>query len=269
MGMIKRADYEKYVHEAYVMDLSDLQKRGRMVVEEANAQAAQIIAQAKAKRDHMISTASEAGRKQGYQAGFTIGQTDGIVRGMQEAREDHSQQLAQLTQFWTDQLDSFEQMRDGLLEQGRTEVIELAAMIARRVVRRVVELEPSVVVNEMRDMLSQITETSRLVIAVHPDDAQMAQEELPALVERFASCEHAQIVTDASLERGSCVARTAAGGEIDATIVTQLDRIIGALLPCGERHLPEAPRAMEMGEPEHGRPNEGDGDGQDAKEDAA
>lgn len=265
MGMIKRADYEQHARDAYVMDLSDLEKRGRVVVEQANTQAAQIIAQAKAKRDHMISTASDQGRKQGYQAGFTLGQTDGIVRGMQDAREEHAQELAQLTQLWTDQLDSFEQMRDGLIEQGRTEVIELAAMIARRVVRRVVELDPSVVVNEMRAVLSQITETSRFVLAVHPDDAQLAQEELPSLVERFASCEHAQIVTDASLERGSCVARTSGGGEIDATIGTQLDRIIEALLPRGERGLSEAPRAIQAGQQQDG-PDQNDAD---AQEDAA
>ncbi len=234
MGLIKRADVEQYTHDALVFDLRDLEKRGQAVIEAANAQAQQILRDARAQRDQLISSATDDGREQGYKEGFEQGLAEGVAKGIQEARDTHAELLDQLSQMWIAQLDAFEQQRDTMLEQARTQVVELGAKIAQRVTRRVIELDPAVVLNEMEAILSSVTESTRLVLAVHPDDIELAQSQLPAMIERFAACEHAQVVTDPALERGSCVGRTPSGGIIDASITTQLDRIISALLPAGE-----------------------------------
>ncbi len=231
MGMIKRADFEQYTRDAYVMDLADLEKRGRAVVDAANTRASEVLARANAERERLISTASDEGHQQGYEAGFAEGREEGVRRGVELARAAHELQLTQLTAMWTDQLDAFERQRDTMLSQARTQVIGLAAAIARRVVRRMVRLDPGVVLNELEAVLSSVTESTRLVISVHPDEAETVRGELPGLIERFACCEHAQVVTDPGLEPGSCVARTSGGGVIDASLPTQIDRIVDALLP--------------------------------------
>ncbi len=234
MGLIKRADIEQYTRDALVLDLHDLEKRGQAVIEAANAQANQILRDAHAQRDQLISSATNDGRDQGYKEGFEQGLAEGVAKGIEEARAAQAQLLDQLSQMWIAQLDGFEQQRDTMLEQARTQIVELGAQIAQRVTRRVIELDPSVVLNEMEAILSSMTESTRLVLAVHPGDIELAQAQLPKMIERFAACEHAQVVTDPSLEPGSCVARTPSGGIIDASITTQLDRIISALLPTGE-----------------------------------
>ncbi len=234
MGLIKRADVKQYTHDALVLDLQDLEKHGQAVIEAAQAQAQQILRDAHALRDRLVSNATDDGHDQGYKKGFEEGLADGVAKGIEEARAAQAQLLDQLSQMWIAQLDVFEQQRDTMLEQARTQIVELGAMIAQRVTRRVIELDPTVVLKEMQAILSSMTESTRLVLLVHPDDIELAQAQLPAMIERFASCEHAQIVTDPTLERGSCVARTASGGIIDASITTQLDRIISALLPAGE-----------------------------------
>ncbi len=234
MGLIRRADVEQYTHDALVLDLRDLEKRGQAMIEAANAQAQQILRDARAQRDQLISSATDDGRDQGYKEGFEQGFAEGSSKGIEEARDAHAQLLDQLSQMWVAQLDAFEQQRDTMLEQARTQIVELGAKIAQRVTRRVIELDPAVVLNEMEAILSSVTESTRLVLAVHPDDVELAQAQLPAMIERFAACEHAQVVTDPALERGSCVARTASGGIIDASITTQLDRIISALLPADD-----------------------------------
>ncbi len=244
MGMIKRADLEAYTRDAYVMDLSDLEKRGSSLVEAAQAKATQIIRDARKEREQLIGSAQEQGHSEGYKSGHSEGHEQGCKEGIEQARAQQAQEIEQLLVTWTEQLGYFEQRRDALLEAARVQVVELAAAIAQRVVRRVVELDPSVVADQLESVLSSVTESTRLVVRVHPNDAERVREELPKLVDRFASCEHAQIVTDPSLQPGSCVACTAAGGVIDASISTQLDRIIDAMLPRGHR----ADGAMGLGE---------------------
>jgi flagellar assembly protein FliH len=233
MGMIKRADIERYTRDAYVMNLSDIEQRGKQLVESASAKASQVVKDAQDERDRLIGDAHTTGFEQGKREGHAEGFESGRQEGIEQARQEHEELIKQLAAIWADQLGAFEQGRDEMLETARVQVIELAAAIAQRVVHRSIELDPSIIVSELESVLSAITESSRLVIRVHPDDAETVREEIPALVDRFASCDHAQIVTDPSLARGSCIAQTPSGGEIDASIHTQLDRIVDALLPNG------------------------------------
>jgi len=266
MGLIKRADIEDYTRDACVMDLTDLEKRGRVIVDAANAEAQSILSLANAKRKQLIASAEKAGYDKGHRDGYEQGYIDGVVNGVEDAKKDRAQVLDQLMEIWTSQLDAFENQRDEMLEQARTQVVELGALIAQRVTKRIIELDPTVVRKQMESVLSNITESTRLVIAVHPDDIGMAQEALPKLIERFATCEHAQVVTDATIEQGSCVTRTATGGVIDASISTQLDRILDALLPHSANgaglEIADAPV-------EEGTGSQGNDAINDAKEDAA
>jgi valyl-tRNA synthetase len=77
-----------------------------------------------------------------------------------------------------------------------------------------------------------------MAVAVHPDDEPLAREALPELATRLAAAAHVEVASDASLERGSCIARTGSGGMIDASIRTQLGRIVEALLPASHDGAP-------------------------------
>ncbi len=248
MGLIKRADLEQYTRNACVMDLSDLEKRGSALVDAANAKAAEIIRDAQKQREQLLGNAREEGHRLGFEEGKAEGLEKGRAEGVEEARTRHAQVIDELTKLWAEQLELFERRREELLESARVQVVELAAAIAARVVRRSIELDPSVVTRELESVLSAVTEPTRLVISVHPDDAERTRAELPTLIDRFASCEHAQVVTDPSLPRGSCIARTPSGGVLDASIGVQLDRITQALLPSG--HEPKLPLGLSDAEPE-------------------
>jgi|GEM_PF-321122 len=235
MGLIKRADIEEYTRDSYVMDLSDLEKRGRTVIDAASTQAQKILQDAQTERELLISSAETTGFEKGFAEGQEKGFAEGTTKGNQEARDAQSELLNQLSGMWIDQLDAFETQRDAMIEEARTQMIELAVMIATRVTRRVIELDASIVLSQIDAALSSITESSRLVLRVHPEDAEVARSEVPKMIDRFASCEHAQVIADDSVTRGSCIAQSASGGVVDASIPTQLDRIIDALLPSRTR----------------------------------
>ncbi|MBL4697383.1 MAG: hypothetical protein JKX70_00975 [Phycisphaerales bacterium] len=281
MGLIKRADIEDYTRNAYVMDINDLEQRGKATIDAANSQAQSILDMANAKRKQLVESAEKDGYDKGQGDGYEQGYIDGVVNGVEDARKDRSEVLDQLTQMWTVQLDAFENQRDEMLEQARTQIVELGAMIAQRVIRRSIELEPAIVLDQMEAVLSSVTESTRLVLAVHPDDIEIAQTELSKLIERFSTCEHAQVVTDPSLSRGSCVGWTSTGGMIDASIETQLERIVDALLPMGQDRVDEGmemnagntasnpnPSIQDQSQPSQSQPNQSQTDDQ-PQDDAA
>ncbi len=232
MGMIRRADLADAARNALVMDLGDLSARGEALVREADARAEQILRQAEAERERLISTAREEGLRAGHAEGLARGHAEGVARGVAEARAAQSAALASVEAAWTSALDGFESVREDLLQAARTEVVRLAAEIASRVTRRAVELDAEAVLPQIEAVLGAIVRPSRLIVRVHPEDLELARAELPGLTARFDLCRHADLVADASLGRGSCVATTEEGGRIDASIGAQLERILTALMPA-------------------------------------
>ena len=231
MGLIKRADIEQYTRDAYVMDLDDLESRGKAVVASANAEAESILGMAKAQRKKLLATAQKEGYDKGQRDGYGQGYIDGVVNGVEDAKKDRSVVLDGLINIWSDQLDEFELKRDMMLAQARSQVVELAAMLAQRIVHKTINVDTTVVLSQMEAILSTITESTRLVISVHPDDIAVMQHSMEEMIEKFVTCEHAQIVSDPTLIRGSVVASTTSGGIIDSSINTQLERVLESILP--------------------------------------
>jgi len=236
MGMIRRADLEDTARNALVMHLGDLTAHGAALVQQANQQAEEILRDARAERDRLITTAREEGFKAGHAEGFAKGHADGLPKGVAEARAAHSESIAAIAGAWAAALEAFESVREDMLQAARTEVVRLAAEIASRVTRRAVELDEAAVLPQLEAVLGAVVRPSRLTLRVHPDDLELARTELPELMSRFDLCRHADLLADASLDHGSCVATTDEGGRIDAGIGTQLERILSALMP-GEPNI--------------------------------
>tara|TARA_R110000782_G_scaffold103991_12_gene191581 strand:+ start:1825 stop:2568 length:744 start_codon:yes stop_codon:yes gene_type:complete len=234
MGMIRRADLEGCARNALVMDLGDLGARGEALVAEANRRAEEIVREARAERERLIATAREEGYRTGLAEGLAKGAAEGEAKGIESARESQAGSLETITRAWTEALDAFESRRDGMLQAARTEIVRLAAEIASRVTRRVVELDASAVLPQIEAVLGVVARPSRMTLMVHPDDLALAERELPGIVSRFDLCRHAELRADPSLERGSCVAFTDEGGRVDADITSQLDRVLAGLLPDEE-----------------------------------
>jgi flagellar biosynthesis/type III secretory pathway protein FliH len=84
---------------------------------------------------------------------------------------------------------------------------------------------------QLETVLSLLSQPTRLSISVNPEDAALARESLPALMARFSAAQHVDVKPDPTLTRGSCIGTTSGGGMLDASIPTQLDRMIQALMP--------------------------------------
>lgn len=245
MALIKHSNAAQIAREAIVLDLGDLTRQGQMLIESARARADQILAEARAERDRIVAGAAEKGRADGLAKGLEEGRAKGREEGRAAAITEHRAELDRLQAAWTTALDEFAAQRQMLLNHAQADVLKLAALIAGRVVKRTIELDGRVIEDQLRAVLAAVTRSTELLLRVHPADIEVARNALPALVAAFEPVRGAELVADAALTRGSCIAlsRTASGdhagagsgggGEIDASIETQLSRIIEAILPGG------------------------------------
>lgn len=245
MALIKHANAAQIAREAIVLDLGDLTRQGQALVESARARADQLLAEARAERDRLIAGAAEKGRAEGFARGLEEGRAKGRDEGRAAAVAEHRAALDSLQAAWSAALDEFSAQRQMLLNHAQADVLKLVAIIAGRVVKRVIDLDGRVIEGQLRAVLAAVTRPTELVLRVHPEDLDVARNALPALVAAFEPVRGAELVADAALSRGSCIALSRAasgdhagagsggGGEIDASIETQLSRIIEAILPGG------------------------------------
>ena len=231
MALIKHAQSDALVRDAIVLDLAQLGRQAEELIAHAKSRAGAVVEDAQRERRRLLSDAREVGRAEGFAEGMVKGLEEGRAKGVEEAREAHGATLTELARAWTDALDRFERERDDMLLKARTDVLALALAMGRRVTGRIVETDPGVVAEQIERILRLVANPTRLTLRVHPEDLQRANEELPALCARFTQATQAQLVPDETVSRGSCVARSDRG-EIDASIETQLERIIDALLPA-------------------------------------
>jgi flagellar assembly protein FliH len=231
MALIRQANASTMAREAIVLDLGDLALQGELLKARARADAQRIIDDAESERERLLKGAAEEGRREGLAKGLEVGRRQGEERGRAEALAAEGQRLRALDAAWQKSLATFESSRDAMQLEARHDILRLAAAVAEMVTKRAVALEPSRVEDQLGAVLVLLSRATRLTIAVHPDDEPLLREAFPAIAARLGSGPHVEFVADGSLERGSCVARTGSGGVIDASIRTQLQRIVEVLLP--------------------------------------
>lgn len=245
MALIKQANARDFARDAIVLDLGDLQRQGTALVAQATRQAETILAQARAERERIVAGAAEQGHADGFVAGRAAGHQAGLEAGRAAALTEFKDRLSKLEAGWSAGLTEFGNHRDSLLRAAQQDVLRLAVRIAERVTKRVVKLDPQVAAAQLEALLAVIVRPTRLVIRIHPSDRGVIEAAMPRLMTIFAAARHIELVEDPTLSPGSCIAAMRSteasdangggdqglGGQIDASIETQLDRIVDALLP--------------------------------------
>ena len=232
MALLRNAQAQVAARDAVVLDLGDLKRQGDLIQAHAARRAESIIADAHKRRDELMASAAGDGHRAGYAEGYTEGLEKGFEEGRARAAKEHEDALAVLGGKWMEAIDEFEQQRGHLFVQARLDVLRLAIRLAEKVVKRSIEVDASIVGEQLEAVLSLLSRQTKLVVAVHPNDEGIVHEFLPALSTRFKGATHVELITDDSLARGSVVARTEAGAVLDASIDTQLERLALALLPA-------------------------------------
>lgn len=237
MAVIKNSQSNRLLKEAVVLDLGDLDRQAQRIIHAANAEAAEIIAEARAEAQRLTANASDAGHAQGFEKGISEGREAGVREGREQALADYRQRLEHLSAAWAAALKQWERDRADLLHDSHEDVIRFIVDVARKVVYRAVCADSSIVKEQLAAALDLVGRATAAEIVVHPADKELVEATLPEIAPILAEARHVRISADESMSPGGCVVRTA-GGRIDARIETQIDRVAAALLGVEEKSVP-------------------------------
>lgn len=249
MGLLKANQAHSAFKQAVALDLGDLRRQGEMVVAAAQRQASDVLARAAEERKRLIADASRLGRTEGLTEGLAEGHRLGAEQGRTAALAENAELLRRIEAGWSAALADFEARRTAMVADARRDLVRLAVLLAERITKRAIATDPSIVTTQLESVLTMVLRPTRLLVRVHPDDKALVAQALPGLMSRFTTAQHIELIAEPTLDRGSCVVRLAdsqggsgmgIGGELDASIGTQLQRIAEALLPDA---APAAPAA--------------------------
>ncbi|MEQ8844125.1 MAG: FliH/SctL family protein [Phycisphaerales bacterium] len=230
MGLIPHAESSKLARQAIVLDLGDLERQAEWVRTQAEEAAARFVEDAKKERERILAGAHDEGFAEGRAEGVEQGRVEGAEAGRKEAFEAQAAELGAVQEAWAKELSVFLDLRDGLLAGAREDLLRLSISIAERILRRSIEADPSIVVDQVRAALELTLEPTRLIIEVNAEDRSLVEVALPELTRHLGGSAHAQLTDADDLERGACRVRTDRG-VIDGDINTQVEQIVRTLLP--------------------------------------
>jgi flagellar assembly protein FliH len=182
------------------------------VLEQARADAAEILATAHAEailiRADAERLGSEAGRDEAKRQLAT--QAAAVVDAVRPVVQHLASELAQQRQAW--------------LAQWEQQAVRLAAAIAGRVVRRELTRQPDIPVALVAEALELVAGKPDLRILLNPEDRRACGAQIALLAADLAGVAETAVQEDPSIARGGCRIETR-HGTIDQTLEAQLERI--------------------------------------------
>lgn len=239
MSVIKAQNTPRFTKDAVVLDLGDLGRQAARLRMVAEDKAGQIITEAEKKAKELVSGAEKIGFERGQQAGYEQGVGEGREQGRQEALEEAREQFAQLQAAWSDVATQWDTQTKDMAVEARQVVIEFALKLAERLVHRVIEVDPSVVVDQVAGALALVLRPMDVSVRVNPSELSVISEALPQLMAEFDHLEHIHLTEDAQVSPGGCVV-SYGQGQIDATIEKQIQRVVDLILPADTDAVPES-----------------------------
>ncbi len=160
----------------------------------------------------------EAIEKQAHAKGYEVGRWEGLEAGHQAVQEG-AQRLAQL---YDEAAHPFRQISENV----ESELVKLAAAIAKEIVRQELKTQPQLILETVSQACSVLSAAARDVdVHLHPEDVAIVKDGL----KEDPPAQHWRIIEDRSLARGECQLNSSAEF-IDATLQTRIDALVEGLL---------------------------------------
>jgi flagellar assembly protein FliH len=191
---------------------------------EAEEEAERIIAEAQ-KHAAEIETESrtefEEKRKEAEEAGRQAGREEGYAEGNAEV-----ERLIARTQVI---LERAQDLRAAILSDTEQQVIDLALLISRKVIKIISESQKTVVLQNIASALKKVKARGTILIRVNIADIKLTTEHSKTFIQMMEGAKGVQIVEDSSVDPGGCIIETDFG-EIDARISSQLAELEAKIL---------------------------------------
>lgn len=169
----------------------------------------------------------EQGKEEGRKQGFEEGKAEGIAKGLAEGQVE----ISEKSTYFSGLISSLASPLEDLDNDVEEEIVTLAMMVARHLIRRELKLDPSHVISAVRQAIDILpVATKNIMVFLHPDDAALVRESLTLSAD---DDQRWKIVEDPMLSRGGCKIETEYS-RIDASVEARINSVITQVLG-GER----------------------------------
>ncbi|MDR0709687.1 MAG: flagellar assembly protein FliH, partial [Spirochaetaceae bacterium] len=141
------------------------------------------------------------------------------------------------------------------LADTEQQIIDLALLIARKVIKTISESQKTVVLQNIAQALKKVKARGTILIRVNIADLKLTTEHSKTFIRMMEGAKNVQIVEDSSVDPGGCIIETDFG-EVDARISSQLAELEAKILELspitGKAKPVPTPSAAHAGTPEEG-----------------
>ena len=224
MPVLKQQSMVDPGHGAVVLDMADLARQADQIKAAARQEAERLMSEAvgdaSREAEKIMHNAAEEGRAAGYAAGME----EGREVGRAEALKETADALAAVERGWLQATAQWEEDRHRIMDGCEASVVELAWRLAEKIVRRVADVDRTLVLTQINEALTHVMRSTQVTVRIHSEDRMMVEETMPELMACFARFESLNWEEDDTVGRGGCVV-TYGEGSVDANIETQLQRL--------------------------------------------
>ena len=154
--------------------------------------------------------------KEAYDKGFLEGIREGINREKKE--------LALTVESVAKLVRELKMLKEKLLESSEREIIDLAFLIAGKVIHTEVSTSKEVILTVLKDTIRNIQDKEGIKIRLNPADYNYITEAKPDFPGSFCNMKNISIEKDEEIGRGGAMIETR-WGEVDARLDQQLNKI--------------------------------------------
>ncbi|MDR1398770.1 MAG: flagellar assembly protein FliH [Treponema sp.] len=159
------------------------------------------------------NAAEERGFLEGHEAGFNQGKAE----------------VARLTERTQVVLERAQDKRAEILAEAEQQLIDLALLISRKVVKILSENQKDVLIANVSEALKKVKAKGEVIIRVNTADMKLTTEHTREFIQLLEGTNTIQVQEDTSVDAGGCIIETDFG-EIDARISSQMAELEAKIL---------------------------------------
>ena len=197
--------------------IDEAKKSAEEIKAQAVIKAEEILAEANAQKELVINEANIEGQKQGFEVGYND--------GLSKFQNDFVKQIESLELL----ANAAFEVKNEIIYSSETEIIELALLVAQKIVGTKFEKDSSIFKNMVQTAISLLKEKENIKIVVNPKLVEYANEVAPELAQKIDDLAQIKIVQDKTVSPDGVVVESVES-RIDARISTQLDILSRTLL---------------------------------------
>ena len=199
------------------------QNEVHIMSEQAKVDASRIIQDANAEKER-IQNESESIKEAAYKEGYAKGYDEGFEKSSADGNNDLTKLNEKLKKILAETINK----RNEIIDTAEAQLIEVAILIAKRVVKMLTEKDKGIVIRNIQEALRRIKGRTKITIRVNIDDLEISARHKDEFYQMLDKIEGVTVLEDPNVDVGGCMIETDFG-DIDARINTQLNEIETAI----------------------------------------